>query len=57
MSVISNEVIRRYNDGTYYLEPIFIWPLLIAIVIIVIVIIVAYVCIRKTRNAVDNPCE
>ncbi|KAF7493498.1 Down syndrome cell adhesion molecule -like protein [Sarcoptes scabiei] len=57
MSMISHEVVRRFNDANYYLEPMFVWPLLIAIVIIVLVLLVAYVFIRKTQNSNDNPCE
>ncbi|XP_075680880.1 cell adhesion molecule Dscam1-like isoform X4 [Dermatophagoides pteronyssinus] len=55
MAVVSHEIIRRFHGANYYLEPMFLWPLLIALVIIVIVMIVAYVCIRKTRNANNNP--
>lgn len=55
MAVVSHEVIRRFHGANYYLEPLFLWPLLFALVIIIIVMIVAYVCIRKTRNESDNP--
>lgn len=57
MSILSHEVFRSINDGPYYLQPMFMWPLLTATVIIVIVLIIAYACVRKTRHEAENACK
>ncbi|KAH9528840.1 hypothetical protein DERF_002756 [Dermatophagoides farinae] len=54
MAVVSHEVIRRFHGANYYLEPLFLWPLLFALVIIIIVMIVAYVCILNLDAATLN---
>lgn len=57
MAVLQHEILRSFNDGSYYMQPMFLWPLLVASVIIVLVLIVAYTCIRKSRNQTENACK
>ena len=57
MAVLQHEILRTFNDGSYYLQPMFVWPLLVASVIVVVVLIIAFTCIRKTRNDVENACK
>ncbi|KAJ6222590.1 hypothetical protein RDWZM_001135, partial [Blomia tropicalis] len=54
MAVMQHEIMRTFNDGSYYLQPMFMWPILVASVLVVIVMIIAYACVRKTRNEVEN---
>ena len=57
MAVMQHEIMRTFNDGSYYLQPMFMWPILVASVLVVIVMIIAYACVRKTRNEVENACK
>ena len=58
LSVLQHEIMRAtFNDGSYYLQPMFMLPLLVATVIVVVVLIIAYACIRKTRNQSENACK
>ncbi|KAJ6223718.1 hypothetical protein RDWZM_002263 [Blomia tropicalis] len=55
MAVLQHEnIMRPFGDGSYYLQPLFFWPVLIASVIIIVVLIIAYACIRKARNDATN---
>lgn len=57
MAVLQHEILRTFNDGPYYMQPVFLWPLIIAVTIISLVLIIAFACIRKTRNEAQNACE